>query len=355
MKKKFQIFISSTYTDLIDERQMAVQTVLKKGHIPAGMELFKADDRSQKKIIEKWLEESDIYMLILGARYGSMDPETNISYTEWEYDKAVELNKPRFVLILDDSFLDKKNTDYKTSEVNNPKYIDFKSKITNGHYAHFVSNIDQISLKINESVDYIIEENEDKNILEGWIKGHYLEEINRLKEKNKDLYEKVISRSDTVIELQHEMNNVKDLYIGDYDFDYLKRVFSDTTIPVESIEKAIISLNEDVNKMEKEDPEDTFSYKATNLSEINNLEFLKKDSNNSLLSILITHKESILRHNFPSSGWNIVQLYDSYFLPKIRQFSLGDYSYKNTVGGGKSRFLELNDNGKKFISLLEME
>lgn len=41
-QKKFQIFISSTYKDLIDERQMAVQAIVKMGHIPAGMELFKA-------------------------------------------------------------------------------------------------------------------------------------------------------------------------------------------------------------------------------------------------------------------------------------------------------------------------
>lgn len=49
MKKKFQVFISSTYTDLIEERQVAVESVLNAGHIPAGMELFKSGDRTQKK------------------------------------------------------------------------------------------------------------------------------------------------------------------------------------------------------------------------------------------------------------------------------------------------------------------
>ena len=41
MNKKLQVFVSSTYTDLIEERQAAVQAILDAGHIPAGMELFK--------------------------------------------------------------------------------------------------------------------------------------------------------------------------------------------------------------------------------------------------------------------------------------------------------------------------
>jgi len=39
-EKKYQIFVSSTYEDLKDERQAAVEAILLAGHIPAGMELF---------------------------------------------------------------------------------------------------------------------------------------------------------------------------------------------------------------------------------------------------------------------------------------------------------------------------
>jgi len=37
VRTKIQVFISSTYTDLIEERQAVVQAVLQAGHIPAGM------------------------------------------------------------------------------------------------------------------------------------------------------------------------------------------------------------------------------------------------------------------------------------------------------------------------------
>ncbi len=66
MTKKMQVFVSSTYLDLKAERQSAVDAILKAGHIPAGMELFAAGDESQLETIKKWIDNSDIFMLILG-------------------------------------------------------------------------------------------------------------------------------------------------------------------------------------------------------------------------------------------------------------------------------------------------
>ena len=43
-RKKLQVFVSSTYNDLIQDRQAAVEAILTAGHIPAGMELFTAGD-----------------------------------------------------------------------------------------------------------------------------------------------------------------------------------------------------------------------------------------------------------------------------------------------------------------------
>ena len=47
--KKMQIFVSSTYEDLKDERQEMVEAILEAGHIPAGMELFKAGNESSER------------------------------------------------------------------------------------------------------------------------------------------------------------------------------------------------------------------------------------------------------------------------------------------------------------------
>lgn len=52
MDKKLQVFISSTFTDMQEERQAAVEAILKCGHIPAGMELFSADNKNNLKLLK---------------------------------------------------------------------------------------------------------------------------------------------------------------------------------------------------------------------------------------------------------------------------------------------------------------
>src|SRR3954447_18526006 len=95
-KKKLQVFVSSTYLDLKEERQAAVEAILTAGHIPAGMELFAAGDQSQMKVIQRWIDESDVFLLVLGGRYGSIDGSSGKSYIELEYDYAVAQGKAFF-------------------------------------------------------------------------------------------------------------------------------------------------------------------------------------------------------------------------------------------------------------------
>ena len=133
MNKKLQVFVSSTYTDLIEERQAAVEAILDAGHIPAGMELFKAGNESQLKTIYKWIDESDVYMLILGGRYGTVELQSGKSYTQLEYEYALTRNIPVFAVVLSDSFLTEKINSLGLSNImeqNEPnKYQSFKSLV----------------------------------------------------------------------------------------------------------------------------------------------------------------------------------------------------------------------------------
>lgn len=106
VRKKLQIFVSSTYEDLKVERQAAVSAILSAGHIPAGMELFTAGDESQMEVIKQWIDESDVFVLILGGRYGSIEPTSGKSYTHLEYDYALSTNKPLFACVIDDKAID---------------------------------------------------------------------------------------------------------------------------------------------------------------------------------------------------------------------------------------------------------
>ena len=104
--RKLQVFVSSTYTDLRRERQAAVAAILENGHIPAGMELFAAGDEEQLKVIRRWIDDSDIFLLILGGRYGSIESASGKSYTQLEYEYAVENGRPFFAVIMTDASRD---------------------------------------------------------------------------------------------------------------------------------------------------------------------------------------------------------------------------------------------------------
>ena len=89
MDKRYQVFVSSTFTDLKEERSSVIQTLMKMDCIAAGKELFPALDEEQFQSIRRVIDDCDYYLLIIGGRYGSVTEE-GISYTEKEYDYAVE-------------------------------------------------------------------------------------------------------------------------------------------------------------------------------------------------------------------------------------------------------------------------
>lgn len=98
MEKRYQVFVSSTYQDLQEERQEVMHALLELDCIPAGMELFPAANESQWSLIKRVIEDCDYYVLILGGRYGSCGPD-GVSYTEMEYRHALEVGKPTIAFL----------------------------------------------------------------------------------------------------------------------------------------------------------------------------------------------------------------------------------------------------------------
>lgn len=93
MDKRYQVFVSSTYEDLKEERQEVMHALLELDCMPSGMELFSAANEDQWSLIKKVIDECDYYLLICGGRYGSIGPHGH-SYTEMEYRYAIDCGKP---------------------------------------------------------------------------------------------------------------------------------------------------------------------------------------------------------------------------------------------------------------------
>lgn len=143
---------------------------------------------------------SDVYMLTLGGRYGSIEEESGKSYTELEYHYASSKNMPVFAIILANKFLHNKATQSNDSSIfeteNTKKYDLFKAYFTI-NIVKFVDNIDQISTVIHSQLNYIMT-NEDFNLV-GWIRSNTLPSNNSSSDYNIfSKYEPTFSSSKTL-------------------------------------------------------------------------------------------------------------------------------------------------------------
>ena len=214
MKRKLQIFVSSTYKDLLDERQAAVSAILEAGHIPAGMELFAAGDQSQWETIKRWIEESDVFMLILGGRYGSIEPQSELSYIELEYDRAVKLKKPYFAIVIDDSALAEriKSKGQDVFELDNAAKLGALRAKVLSKMSSFFRDAKDVKLAIHKSIRDL----ESRHKMTGWVCAADVpnvqalqDEIQNLKLENGKLTRaKLISGTNAE---EEEMHHLKDL------------------------------------------------------------------------------------------------------------------------------------------------
>jgi hypothetical protein len=164
-RQRYQVFISSTLSDLKDERRAVQDAILRLGHFPIGMELFPAASDSAWKVIEKVIGDSDYYVVIIGGRYGSVDRE-GVSYTEREYDLAVSLNKPVLAFMHENpASLRVDQTDQ--SESGWTKLKEFRSKVESQHHR----NTWRDAAGLNASIIQSLLEETTNNPQRGWVRA----------------------------------------------------------------------------------------------------------------------------------------------------------------------------------------
>jgi hypothetical protein len=204
IKKRLQVFISSTYTDLRDERQAAVEAILSAGHIPAGMELFAAGDESQMEVIKQWIDESDVYLLILGGCYGSIDPKSGRSYTELEYQYALSKGKPLFSCVVKPEALDAKvKRDGKdVLELENPQQLKEFRALVLTKISKFFSDSKDIKIAVVETLANLARREE----LGGWVRANeqanvpaLASELARLSQENARLRSEIPSAKQEIL------------------------------------------------------------------------------------------------------------------------------------------------------------
>ncbi len=235
MKKKLQVFVSSTYKDMLEERQAAVEAILKSGHIPAGMELFTAGDASQLKIIKKWIEDSDIFVLILGGRYGTLEPKTKKSYIELEYRYAQKIKKPYLAIVIKENVLREKKNEFR-EERNMLQYKKFRKYILSKS-SHFYEDAKDIQVSILHNINAI---SQNTN-LSGWVSGKEAQE-------NEKLLREIIELRKSKDDMQNRLNKMiqvvgtSDKKYEGYSYIQIKQFLKSKTVIIKNIKTNIFDL-----------------------------------------------------------------------------------------------------------------
>jgi len=169
IRKRLQVFVSSTFKDLVQERQAAVEAILTAGHIPAGMELFTSGDESQMDVIKQWIDESDVYLLILGGCYGSIEPKSGKSYTELEYEYALSKDKPLFACVIKEEALDQRVMRQGRSAIENlnPQKLKMFRDLALTKMVRFWEDIKDIKITVGETLNHISRRDD----LVGWVRA----------------------------------------------------------------------------------------------------------------------------------------------------------------------------------------
>ena len=167
MDKRYQVFISSTFQDLQNARQEVSQALLRADCFPAGMELFPAADEEQFEFIKTVIDQSDYYILISAGRYGSIHPSTGLSYTEMEYDYAVEAGKPIIRLLHKDPFTELRGEFIEKTDKGRNSLKKFRKKLSERRLVAYWSTPEQLQLEATLALRDL----QKKRPTMGWVRG----------------------------------------------------------------------------------------------------------------------------------------------------------------------------------------
>ncbi|MDM0103749.1 DUF4062 domain-containing protein [Variovorax sp. J22R24] len=222
MDKKYQVFVSSTYTDLVMERKAVIENLLRLDCIPSGMELFRAANKKSWDLIKGVIDECDYYLVIVGGRYGSQHEDTDLSYTEMEYRYAVEKGKPAVGFVHKDIGVLPGNK-LEETEAGRAKLSKFTALVKSQQCAFWTNESDlaaEVVLSINDL------KKTDPAV--GWVKGDQVpergatEEILRLRQEIEKLQYNIAATEISAGKGTEQFSQGDDKFEISYAFDGFK-------------------------------------------------------------------------------------------------------------------------------------
>lgn len=148
----YRIFVSSTYVDMIPYRA-AIQSAINRADCKSvGMEWFGASSTPPLETCKEELKKCQIYVCAIGMRYGSIEKESQKSYTQLEFEYAKHLGMPILAFVVDEMKVKFLASEIDTGK-NAVKLISFKNIIKDSPITcDSFSSPSDLELKVFQSI-----------------------------------------------------------------------------------------------------------------------------------------------------------------------------------------------------------
>lgn len=330
MDKIYQVFVSSTYIDLQEERAEVMQALLELDCFPAGMELFPASNEDQWSLIKRVIDNCDYYILIIGGRYGSVD-EDGMSYTEKEYRYALSQGKPIIAFLhKNPENIISKNTELTTE--GREKLKQFRALAENKLVKYWENPAELGSIVSRSMINLIKQFPSD-----GWVRSNSLatesamREILELRRENEELKQKLkltavsappetadLCQGDDIIDVTLTYNAYSS---NSYNAKYLHHNVQTTWNSIFSVMSPHMTIECTENNMKKVIVDHLFSLAAEELLEIKTEKKYREISN---IDILNEDFQKI-KIQFKALGLIVISSKNHSVTDKNKYWSLTDY------------------------------
>lgn len=220
MDKRYQVFISSTFADLEEERKEIMEAIINLNCFPAGMEMFPASDIEQFEYIKTIIDQSDYYILVIAGRYGSV-AEDGKSYTEKEYEYAIEKGIPVLVFVkrdIENIMAAKTDNNQELKQ----KLLNFRENAMKNRLAKFWNEKMELKYQVSDSLSKAFK----MQPRDGWVKGDTptttatLIELEKLRNEKRNLEKQIDELTIKVIEKEkkQELSQGNDLFSIEYTY-----------------------------------------------------------------------------------------------------------------------------------------
>lgn len=145
------IFVSSTFVDLEAHRRLVREAIIRLEFTFKAMEFFGALPDTPKQECLRLVRASNIFVGIIGMRYGFIDPVDGKSMTQFEYEEAQAVRLPTLIYLIDEEHhpVLPKHVD---TGAGAEKLVAFKARLRNAHVVNEFTSPEDLAAKVTQDV-----------------------------------------------------------------------------------------------------------------------------------------------------------------------------------------------------------